>query len=152
MSDDKKQPWRKGLDQVKVFYKDTNFTTFLGSFHTNAAKGKETFIKNSKTTIKEVRTIMPRMMVNHQAAWIGMKTYFKHKVYIYTTLKARLFLMGGLGLWVGMKTANLKYTIIYRLLAFWFMQNLIVPDFDMHKKRLAMESAHQAEWLKKFFN
>ena len=151
MSDDKRPDWKKGFDQVKLFYKDTKLTTLSSEFMKRAEAGKEIFVKNSKYTIQELRRVMPRMMINHQATLIGLKTYLKHKVYVYPTLKARLLLLSMVTCWMCFSTANLRHAMLYRMLGFYLMSNMLTPDLHIHQKRLSMELNEQLKWIVNFF-
>ena len=152
MSDDKRPDWKKGFDQVKLFFKDTKFTGLSSEFQSKAENGKDLIIKNSKSTLNEIRRMMPRMMVQHQATVIGFKSFLRHRFYIYPTLKSRLLVLSGLTAWMVLRTAHMRYSTIHRMVGFYFMGNILAPDFDIHRRRFEIEMYEHYKWIMKFFN
>ena len=151
MSDDKRPDWKKGFDKVKVIYKDTQISSLGGEFVTRAETGRQILVKNSKHTVAELKKVVPRMKMNHYATMIGIKSYLKHRFYIYPTLQKRIAMMGVLAVWLLVMTHKVKYSQFYRLGGFYILSNALVPDLEHHKKRLSIELNEQAKWISRFF-
>jgi hypothetical protein len=153
MSDDDKRPdWKKGFEAVKLFYHDARKNATKLNFLERAEHGRETLVHNSKQTWNELQGIFERMTKNHNAALIGMRTYLKHKVYIYPTLKKRILLLTVLTAWLVVRTRFFRFNSFHRVGGFFLLSNMLIPDFDDHKKRLSMEMNRNLKILFKFLD
>ena len=151
MSDDKRPDWKKGLDIVKVFYSDSKINARKVNFFDMADHGKDTLIQNSKQTWIELQKIFGRMTLNHQSALIGIRTYVKHKVYIYPTLKKRIMLLSGMTAYLLIRTRFYKFNVLPRAFGFYCLTNILIPDYDIHSRRLSIEMDQNLKWITKFF-
>ena len=151
MSDDDKRPdWKKGYELVKSFFKDSKKNSTQLDFSDRATNGKEMIVRNSKQTWKELQGVIGRMGMNHNAALISMRTYLKHRVYVYPTIKKRIFLFTVLTMGLIIRTRPYRMNIIHRWFGFCILNKILIPDIDMHKKRLSMEFNQNIKFILKF--
>ena len=162
MSDGDKVPkWRKGYDIVKLFYDDAKVSATKINLHNQAKLGKVTFntyYEQAKDEINELvskngknhSTVFGRMLKNHSAVLLGLRTHLKHKVYVYPTIKKRLALFSGLSFWLIVRTAPFQMSTMYRFAGILLLSKLIIPDLEVHKKRLGMELDHHVKELFKY--
>ena len=162
MSDGDKAPkWRKGYDIVKSFYGDAKTSATKIDLRNQAKLGRvtiNTYYEQAKEEINELlskngknqSTVFGRMLKNHSAVLLGLRTHLKHKVYVYPTIKKRLLLFSGLSFWLIVRTAPYHLSTVYRFAGILLLSKLIIPDLEMHKKKLGMEFDRNVKELFKY--
>ena len=151
MSDDDKRPeWRKGYELVKSFFKGSKKNSTQLDLTDRAANGKEMIVRNSKQTWKELQGVLGRMEINHNAALISMRTYLKHRVYVYPTIKKRIFLLTVCTIVLLFRTRYYRMSFFHRGIGFFMLSTILTPDLEMHKKRLSMEMNQNVKFILKF--
>ena len=148
--DDKKSDWKKGYDTVKTFLKNSKISTNGLDFTERAQNGKNLFFNNSKQTWEELHKTFHRMYKHHNSAFHGIKAHLRHRVYIYPTMKLRLFWYSTLTATLFMATKTSVSPLRLRVLGMCFLYTLLIPDFSQHRKRLSMELNRNLKDIFKF--